>query len=178
MTQSRQLTYSIYGNEWRNRNDRAERGSCSKGRTFKSHVGKRLPKRALYCFSLVPSGTLHCIRRRSHPFIQIRSPHRPANVQNTELCCAFFRTGHCSGRRQHSGSLLRDLGATALIIVEDGGEGGTDWLSTPLLPSGPTFGNELMCTLTSTTSYCIYSLRHLKRMHYIAIAAVLYLLKL
>jgi hypothetical protein len=40
------------------------------------------------------------------------------NVQNTKICCVFLRTVYCSSAgRQNSGSLLRDLGITSLIII-------------------------------------------------------------
>jgi hypothetical protein len=34
------------------------------------------------------------------------------NIQNTQICCGFFRAGFCSHRRQYYGSLLRGLGLT------------------------------------------------------------------
>lgn len=46
----------------------------------------------------------------------------PRNVQNTEICTGFFRTGlRSSDIRQHSGSLLSDVRVTSPIIIGGGG---------------------------------------------------------
>jgi len=42
----------------------------------------------------------------------------PSKVLNTKICCGLFRTGFLScDRRRYSGSLLRDVGVTSLIII-------------------------------------------------------------
>ena len=47
--------------------------------------------------------------------------HEFRNVQNTKICCGFFRTGfRSSDRRQYCGTLLRDVIEISLIIMEGG----------------------------------------------------------
>jgi len=54
----------------------------------------------------------------------LRGSVRPRNVQNTEICTGFFRTGlRSSDRWQYSGSLLSDVRVTSPIIMGAGDSG-------------------------------------------------------
>jgi hypothetical protein len=50
-----------------------------------------------------------------------QAPPPPPNVKSSKINCWFFLTGfRSSDRRQYSGSLLRDMGITLVIIIGGG----------------------------------------------------------
>lgn len=61
---------------------------------------------------------------KSHAYVAVREAswvRTAQNGQSSKICCRFFRARfRCSGRRQYSGSLLRDTGIISLLIIGGG----------------------------------------------------------